>query len=170
MKKYSKALLLVFLVLFTISMSCKTTDIKMDPIDIDDTNPGTKDTIVAKILSVKYSGNSGNYNFQVMISSPDTGCNQYANWWEVLTDDGILIYRRVLGHSHVSEQPFVRSGGGVTISHDDIVIVRAHMNSTGYGNQVFKGSVKDGFSTFEMQDKFAADVETQEPLPSSCAF
>ena len=57
----------------------------------------------ASVVSVSVSGNTNNYNFSVGVSSPDTGCNQYANWWEVITEEGTLLYRRILGHSHVSE-------------------------------------------------------------------
>ena len=51
----------------------------------------------ATIVSVASSGSNANYTFSVGISSPDTGCDQYANWWEVITEDGTLLYRRILG-------------------------------------------------------------------------
>ena len=90
----------------------------------------------AIVKSVKLSGTSGEYTFSVELESPDTGCNQYANWWEVITPGGKLIYRRVLGHSHVDEQPFTRSGGKVKIDDDQEVIIRAHMHPGGYGSGV----------------------------------
>jgi len=67
----------------------------------------------ARVTKVTVSGEANNYNFSVTIASPDTGCDQYADWWEVFTEDGVLIYRRILAHSHVTEQPFTRSGGAV---------------------------------------------------------
>ncbi len=81
----------------------------------------------AKVLSVKAQGKAQNYTFNVGISSPDTGCEQYANWWEVLNEEGKLLYRRILAHSHVKEQPFERSGGPVTVNDNEIVIIRAHV-------------------------------------------
>lgn len=124
----------------------------------------------ASIVSVSFSGQPENYTFSVGISSPDTGCDQYANWWEIITEDGTLLYRRILGHSHVNEQPFVRSGGVVPITEEQVVIIRAHMNTSGYGTKVFKGSVSKGFVENTMASDFANDLATQEPLPTNCAF
>jgi len=133
-------------------------------------NENNLDSIVAEIVSVSFSGSEGNYSFSVGISSPDTGCDQYADWWEVITEDGELIYRRILGHSHVNEQPFIRSGGGVTVNGDQTVIVRAHMNEAGYGIQVFKGSTNEGFEPFATDNEFANGLDLIEPLPTGCAF
>ncbi len=124
----------------------------------------------AEIVSVTQTGASGNYNFQVGILSPDTGCDQYADWWEILTEDGDLIYRRVLGHSHVNEQSFIRSGGPVNITANQTVIIRAHMNNLGYGTQSFIGSVQEGFSIHNTALGFASDVEDDSPQPAPCAF
>lgn len=123
-----------------------------------------------KVTSVKATGTPGNYNFSVGILSPDTGCEQYANWWEVLNLEGELIYRRILLHSHVNEQPFIRSGGIVAISADTTVIVRMHMNSTGYSPKIFKGSVNTGFKNAIIDANFAFKLEHVKPLPKGCAF
>jgi hypothetical protein len=124
----------------------------------------------ADVLKVKISGINEDYTFSVTLKSPDTGCEQYANWWEVISPDGKLIYRRILGHSHINEQPFTRSGGPVPISEDQEVIIRAHMNNTGYGVNAIKGSVKAGFKRVELDKDFAIDLETAEPQPSDCLF
>ena len=129
-----------------------------------------KDSVAANVLSVKMTGEPGKYQFDVEVSSPDTGCDQYANWWEVLTEDGKLLYRRVLLHSHVDEQPFTRSGGPVPVDGNTIVLVRAHMNTTGYGGQVLKGSFADGFQLVDVADDFAAEIEALPPHPDGCAF
>jgi len=124
----------------------------------------------AKITAVTFTGDSGNYNFNATIESPDTGCDQYADWWEVITTEGALVYRRVLGHSHVTEQPFTRSGGPVNIAAEDEVIIRAHMNTSGYGTQVMRGSVASGFESETIASDFATNLAIQDPLPSDCAF
>jgi len=128
------------------------------------------ETDKVEVVSVSTTGNENNYTFSVGIKSPDTGCDQYANWWEVITEEGNLIYRRILGHSHVNEQPFIRSGGSVAISENQIVIVRAHMNTSGFGIKTYKGSVTSGFSAFETDVNFALDLANVTPLPTGCAF
>ena len=127
-------------------------------------------SIVADVQSVNVSGQVSAYQFNVQVSSPDTGCDQYADWWEVLSEDGQLLYRRVLLHSHVSEQPFTRSGGPVPIDENTIVIVRAHMNNGGYGGAALRGSVSGGFATVQLESGFAVEVEALDPLPEDCAF
>lgn len=124
----------------------------------------------AIVVDVSTSGNPGSYTFFVTVESPDTGCDQYADWWEILSESGELLYRRVLLHSHVSEQPFTRSGGPVNIDAGEVVIVRAHMNNLGYGSNAMKGSVDSGFSEVVLDTEFAAGVAMQEPLPTDCAF
>ena len=133
-------------------------------------NPEEGNDNTVKIVSVTTTGNENNYSFSVGISSPDKGCSQYANWWEVTTENGDLIYRRILAHSHVNEQPFVRSGGSVKISKDQIVIIRLHMNNTGYSAKAFKGSVSQGFKSFTTSDNFAKNLENKSPQPTGCAF
>jgi len=129
-----------------------------------------KDSVTADVVTVKVKGESGKYQFAVEISSPDTGCDQYADWWEVLSEDGQVLYRRVLLHSHVDEQPFIRSGGPVPIDEDTIVLVRAHLNTVGYGGRTLKGNVVSGFESINLDAGFAANVESLPPLPEDCAF
>jgi hypothetical protein len=130
----------------------------------------TDNQFFADVLSVTANGSENAYTFAVEIRSPDTGCEQYADWWEVVTEDGELIYRRILTHSHVNEQPFARSGGPVGITADTVVIVRAHMYPDGYGGAAFKGSVDGGFEAIQPDPDFAPDLENMDPMPDGCAF
>ncbi len=125
---------------------------------------------LAKITNVVCTGQPNNYTFNVTIESPDTGCDQYADWWEVFTLDGTLAYRRILTHSHVDEQPFTRSGGTVKVGPDDSLYVRAHMNNLGYGTQVFSGTVRVGLELDSLATTYADSIEILEPLPTGCAF
>ena len=124
----------------------------------------------ANVELVSVSGGSGSYSFSVTVRSPDTGCERYADWWEVLSSEGQLIFRRVLLHSHASEQPFTRSGGPVNVGPEETIIVRAHMNDTGYGGVALRGSVVAGFTPMVLLPEFARDVEEQQPKPQGCAF
>ena len=126
--------------------------------------------VSADVIAVQVSGEPGAYQFNVGVSSPDNGCAQFADWWEVVSKDGKLLYRRVLLHSHVDEQPFTRSGGPVPIQPDTVVWVRAHMNTVGYGGIAFIGSPKTGFIQAMPDTKFAADIAKQAPLPEGCDF
>ncbi len=135
-----------------------------NPVEVRD------NAIRADVTKVTVSGNPGVYTLKVTVKSPDTGCEQYANWWEVLSEDGKLLYRRILLHSHVGEQPFTRSGNPVPVQRDTIVIVRAHMNTAGYGGDAVKGSVEKGFEPVKLAKDFAADVEKKAPQAKGCAF
>jgi hypothetical protein len=124
----------------------------------------------ADVLAVALSGEPGGYQVDVTILSPDTGCGQYADWWELVRPDGTLVYRRILLHSHTDEQPFTRGGGPVALAAGDEVIVRAHMHPGGYGGQVLRGSADHGFREERAEPGFAAALEQSAPLPEGCAF
>ena len=125
---------------------------------------------IAEVTKVEAIGEPNNYTFSVTVNSPDTGCERYADWWEVITPQGELIYRRVLLHSHVDEQPFTRTGGAVAIQPEDDVIVRVHMSSSGYSRQAQQGSIQSGFATVTLTENLANNLESVEPLPENCAF
>lgn len=131
---------------------------------------GTPDRVVADVVSAQASGNPGAYTFSVEIASPDEGCDRYADWWEVVTPEGELIYRHILLHSHVNEQPFERAGGPVEVDADTVVVIRAHMHPDGYGGQVLRGSVADGFTEAAADPDFAGDLESAPPQPRDCGF
>ena len=124
----------------------------------------------ANVERVEVTGSENKYRFAVTISSPDRDCSQYANWWEVISPEGELLYRRILAHSHVKEQPFTRSGGIIELKPDQTLIIRAHMNNTGYGGQVLKGSINKGFQPHTFDEPFAEDLSTSDPQPDGCAF
>ncbi len=133
-------------------------------------DPQANGQINVAVTAVSVSGTEGNYTFSVTIASTDTGCDQYADWWEVISPGGELIFRRVLGHSHVDEQPFTRSGSGISITETQQVFIRAHMNPSGYGVQSFEGSVSEGFFETTLDADFSIELEEVEPLPENCAF
>jgi len=135
----------------------------------------------ANVVAVVTSGDDGAYNFSVSVESSDTGCDEYANWWEVLTEDGELSYRRIIDHSHTDANgasdanapgnTFTRGGGPVPIGAATTVIVRAHMSVGGYNGMALRGSVDAGFTQApDIDADFAAGVETAAPQPTNCTF
>lgn len=128
------------------------------------------ESIRADVEAVSARGTSGAYTFAVTLRSVETGCAQYADWWEVLSDKGELLYRRILVHSHPDSQPFTRGGGSVVVDKDATVYVRAHMNKKGYVGAVLKGSVSQGFKSVTDLPIFSEKIETQNPLPKGCLF
>jgi hypothetical protein len=143
------------------SDAIESDSVEADAVESDASGDGPQ----ANVVAVEVVGDG----LVVTIQSPDTGCTQYANWWEVVTEDGTLLYRRILGHSHVDEQPFTRSGGPV--DSEQALIVRAHMAPGGYGGAAFRGTLSAGFSPApDIDAGFASDLDEEAPLPSSCAF
>ena len=130
----------------------------------------TEGAPAANVVGVRTTGDPGAYDFAVTLRSADTGCEQYADWWEVVSVERGLLYRRILTHSHVDDQPFTRSGGGVGIAEDEEVFVRAHMNPQGYGGVVFGGTVADGFARVDAPDGLSPDLEDEAPQPEGCLF
>ena len=124
----------------------------------------------ANVIAVDTKGTSGSYNFYVTLLSDEKGCNQYANWWEVLDENGNLLYRRILVHSHPDDQPFRRGGGHVDVTPSQTLYIRAHMNHKGYGKNLFVGSVESGFSEAKEAISIDSSIEMLEPQSTGCAF
>jgi hypothetical protein len=133
-------------------------------------NEAESDPAQARVISVDVSGEEGAFTFAVEIASPDTGCDRYADWWEVVTPDGKLLHRRILLHSHVDEQPFTRSGGPVHVSSANDVLIRVHIHPDGYASSGLQGSAGVGFAPVVIPTSFAPQLETTPPLPEGCAF
>jgi hypothetical protein len=124
----------------------------------------------AGITDVFVTGTPGAYTFAVTVDSPDTGCDSYVDWWEVVTLDGELIHRHTLLHSHPDEQPFTRAGGPIAIGEDDEVVVRAHMNSMGFGVSALRMRATGRQTLVELAPEFGAALESQQPQAPDCAF
>jgi hypothetical protein len=86
---------------------------------------------------------SGAWTFHVTVEHPDTGWDDYADGWNVVTPDGQVLkpgpdsrFTRELLHPHVDEQPFTRSQSGIRVP-DGIysVRVRAHDSVEGFGGR-----------------------------------
>ena len=89
-----------------LAAGCLTSGESPDEAPSPTTAVAAAETVHADVTAVSVAGEAGAYTFEVTVRSPDTGCEGYADWWEVVSPDGELLYRRVLLHSHVDEQPF----------------------------------------------------------------
>ena len=65
------------------------------------------ETLIENVESVRQS--NGNYQFAVTLRHADKSWDHYANFWQVQSEDGKVLGKRVLHHPHVNEQPFTRS-------------------------------------------------------------
>lgn len=100
--------------------------------------------------------------FHVTVAHPDIGWDDYADGWDVVTLDGIVLkydsnlpFTRLLAHPHVDEQPFTRSQRGIIIPENVThVIVRAHDIVDGFGGQeILVDLEKDSGEGYEVERK-----------------
>jgi hypothetical protein len=83
----------------------------------------------------------GSWTFHVTVQHPDTGWEDYADGWDVVTPSGEVLkpdpdssFTRLLLHPHVGEQPFTRSQSGIVIPESVTQVhVRAHDLVDGWG-------------------------------------
>ena len=102
----------------------------------------TADADVVFVKAVKDS-QSNTWTFYVTLEHPDTGWEDYADGWDVVTPDGSVLkfnpddpFTRLLLHPHVDEQPFTRSQSGIAIPEGVTqVSVRAHDFVDGFGGK-----------------------------------
>jgi hypothetical protein len=114
----------------------------------------------ADVLFVRArEANDGSWTFEVTVEHPDTGWEDYADGWDVITTDGEVLrpdpdipFTRLLLHPHESEQPFTRSQGGIVIPDGvNSVRVRAHDLVDGWGGrEVVVDLNQDAGSDFEV--------------------
>ena len=85
----------------------------------------------------------GTWTFHVTVAHPDTGWEDYADGWDVVTPDGTVLkvnpddpFTRLLLHPHENEQPFTRSQSGINLPIGVTQLrVRAHDILDGWGGQ-----------------------------------
>jgi len=142
---------------------------------------GASPLLYANVTAVAVSGAEGAFTFSVSVESTDIDCTQYADWWEVLGEDGTLVYRRILEHSHTDANgtsdagapgnTFTRSGGPVPVAAGDTVYVRAHLSVGGYDGVVMRGTPSGTFTAaLDLASDFARAVEDEPPQPDGCLF
>ena len=105
---------------------------------------GTATTNLADVLYVRVvQSDDTTWTFAVTVQHSDTGWDNYADGWDVVTPDGSVLlpnpnipFTRRLEHPHVDEQPFTRSQGNIVVPAGVTrVQVRAHSLVGGYGGR-----------------------------------
>jgi hypothetical protein len=101
----------------------------------------------ANVLAVEFELlEDGRYRFDVTLVHDDDGeAPEFADWWQVETEEGQILGQRILAHAH-GNQPFTRSltfeiPAGVTI-----VIVRGHDMQHEFGGQAMRVDLQTGES------------------------
>jgi hypothetical protein len=85
----------------------------------------------------------GTWTFHVTVKHPDTGWEDYADGWDVLTPEGEVLkpdpgspFTRLLLHPHENNVPFTRSQSSIAIPEGvTLVRVRAHDLVDGFGGR-----------------------------------
>lgn len=96
----------------------------------------------ADVIHVRaVQASNGTWTFHVTVQHPDTGWEDYADGWDVVTLDGTVLkpdpdspFTRLLLHPHDNEQPFTRSQSGIVMPEGITQVrVRAHDLRDGFG-------------------------------------
>ena len=138
---------------------------------------------------IEHSKQPDGYRIKVKIQSPNESCEQRADWWEVLTPEGVLLKRHPIKIIHADERIFESEAEPVALDPNQTVLIRAHFsgqyasekdllvddrlrdrglgtyNKSGYTNQALKGSIASGFKVVRISENFAKNLEEKEPLP-----
>ena len=85
----------------------------------------------AEIVSAEARASGSGWSVSVTLRHGDTGWDDYADGWRLVTEGGEVIATRPLVHPHVNEQPFTRSLSGVTLP-DAPVFVESSTTVTGW--------------------------------------
>jgi hypothetical protein len=108
-----------------------------DDVKQDDVGHGNADVLHVRAVQAK----DGSWTFHVTVLHPDTGWEDYADGWDVITEQGEILkksdndtFTRLLLHPHENEQPFTRNQGGIVVPEDVTrLTVRAHDIVDGFG-------------------------------------
>jgi hypothetical protein len=101
---------------------------------------GEADVIKARVSQT----GEGVYSFDVTVRHGDEGWKHYANRWQIVGPDDMLLGERVLFHPHVNEQPFTRGLSGVKIPTSiRQVRIRAGDLVHGFGGKEMTVSIPD---------------------------
>jgi hypothetical protein len=109
------------------------------PVNTPEDPPGQANADVEFVRAVLSDDTT--WTFHVTVSHPDTGWEDYADGWDVVTPEGEVLkpdpnapFTRLLLHPHENEQPFTRSQSRIVIPPGVVEVrVRAHDLVHGFG-------------------------------------
>ena len=139
--------LLILLTAFGLLIMSACRSVRPSPADLPSKPTPASDTTGAGNADVEFvkavRAVDGTWTFHVTVRHPDTGWDDYADGWDVMTLDGLVLrpdpdvpFTRLLLHPHEDEQPFTRSQSGIVVAPwVTWVRVRAHDLVDGYGGR-----------------------------------
>lgn len=77
------------------------------------------------------------WRVSVTLWHADTGWDDYADAWRIVTESGEVVGERILVHPHVNEQPFTRSLGGLMLDPGQSHYIEARSLGEPYGQTRF---------------------------------
>ncbi|MHA2247112.1 MAG: hypothetical protein ACXADY_19360 [Candidatus Hodarchaeales archaeon] len=98
------------------------------------------------------------YRFNVTLFHDDDGEEGYADFWIVETLNGTELGKRLLTHAHGSQE-FARSGTIIIPESNEIVVIRGHDQTHGFGGQAILINLQSG--------KLEIVVQGDEPMDFS---
>ncbi len=89
----------------------------------------------AEIVGATAQQSGAAWTVSVTLRHADTGWDDYADGWRIVTGNGTVIGTRVLAHPHVNEQPFTRSLSRVDLPGEPLFI-ESSTNVTGWSGDL----------------------------------
>ena len=88
----------------------------------------------AVVVAAEARQAGGGWQVEVTLRHGDTGWDDYADGWRVVTAEGEVVATRPLLHPHVEEQPFTRALTGVALP-PGALFVESSTSVTGWSGE-----------------------------------
>ncbi|NBC95089.1 MAG: hypothetical protein GVY27_01895 [Deinococcus-Thermus bacterium] len=86
----------------------------------------------AEVVVAEARPSGAGWLVSVTLRHGDTGWDDYADGWRIVTAEGEIVGTRPLAHPHVNEQPFTRSLSGVALPEGADLYVESSTSVTGW--------------------------------------
>jgi hypothetical protein len=86
----------------------------------------------ARIVAAEARAAQAGWTVSVTLRHGDTGWDDYADGWRVVTGEGTVLATRPLAHPHVTEQPFTRSLSGLDLPRGTPLFIESSTSRTGW--------------------------------------